>query len=112
MLKKFIKNIYNNWHKRWTKRYLKKFDEFNSIFKNNNTITLSTAVPGVYKCVLSNTSDKKLNTKLIEIGFIPGVKLRVIKNTGKKGFIILKIKGSKIALSNKITDKILVKGKS
>jgi Fe2+ transport system protein FeoA len=79
--------------------------------QNNGIVKLSTTVPGVYKFVLSNNRDKKLNLRLLEIGFVPGVKLRVIKNSGQKGSIILKIKGAKIVLSNKITDKILVERK-
>jgi Fe2+ transport system protein FeoA len=100
-----------NWHRRHIEYHIKKFKEFNLIFQNNDTVKLSTTVPGVYKFILSYNSDKKLNLRLLEMGFVPGVKLRVIKNTGKKGSIILRIKGSKIVLSNKITDKILVERK-
>jgi Fe2+ transport system protein FeoA len=112
MLKRFIKHIHSTWHKRWAKRHFKKFNEFNLIFKNNITIIkLSTVVPGVYKFVASNNTDKKLNHRLLEIGFLPNTKLRVLKNTGKKGSTLIKIKGSKIVLSNKIADKILLRRK-
>ncbi|MDR0724149.1 MAG: ferrous iron transport protein A [Endomicrobium sp.] len=111
MLKAFIKHICNNWRKRWAKRHFKKFNEFNLIFKNNTLIKLSTAVPGVYKFVISNNTDKKLNHRLHEIGFLPNTKLRVLKNTGKRGSILIKIEGSKIVLSNKIADKILLERK-
>ncbi|MDR1418528.1 MAG: ferrous iron transport protein A [Endomicrobium sp.] len=109
MLKRFIKHIHSIWHKHHVKRHLKRFNEFNLIFKNNTIIKLSTAVPGVYKFVVSNNTDKKLNLRLLEIGFLPNTKLRVLKNTGKRGSTLVKIKGAKIVLSNKIADKILLK---
>ncbi|MDR1244203.1 MAG: glycosyltransferase [Endomicrobium sp.] len=106
--KRFIKHMYSHWHRHWTEKHHKRFEKFNLIFQNNPSIKLSTAVPGVYKFASSNNNDKGLNHRLLEIGFIPGIRLRVIKNTGEKGSLLLKIKGSKIVLSNKIADKILV----
>jgi glycosyltransferase involved in cell wall biosynthesis/Fe2+ transport system protein FeoA len=106
--KKFIKHMYYHWHRHWTEKHRIRFKKFNLIFQNNPNIKLSTAVPGVYKFASSNNNDKGLNHRLLEIGFMPGTMLRVIKNTGEKGSILLKIKGSKIVLSNKIADKLLV----
>jgi Fe2+ transport system protein FeoA len=68
---------------------------------------LSDAVPGVYRFVVAYC-DEKLAHRLLEMGFIPGEYLTVIKNTSPKSNIVIKIKGSKIALSNKIADKILL----
>ena len=99
---------HHKWHRHWVEKHHKRFKKFNLIFQNNPTIKLSTAVPGVYRIASSNNNDKGLNKRLLEIGFIPGIRLRVIKNTGEKGSILLKIKGSKIVLSNKIADKILL----
>jgi glycosyltransferase involved in cell wall biosynthesis/Fe2+ transport system protein FeoA len=106
--KRFTKHVYGHWHRHWAEKHYRKFKKFNLIFQNNPKIKLSIAVPGVYKFVSSNNNDKRLNHRLLEIGFIPKIRLRVIKNSGEKGSILLKIKGSKIVLSNKIADKILV----
>jgi len=69
---------------------------------------LSYAVPGVYRFVAAYC-DGKLARRLLGMGFIPGGYLTVIENTGPKGNVIIKIKDSKIALSNKIADKILLR---
>jgi Fe2+ transport system protein FeoA len=72
--------------------------------------TLSSAAPGGYKFVAADC-DEKLCHRLLEMGFVPGKKLSVISNTGHKGSIMVKVKGSKIVLSNKIAEKILLKRK-
>jgi Fe2+ transport system protein FeoA len=74
-------------------------------------VKLNIAVPGIYKIKGMLYYDKKLEQRLVEMGFISGEKLTVVRNTGDLGNIIVKIKGSKIALSNKISDKILIKRK-
>lgn len=111
MLKILIKNIYGALRKRLVKKHLNKFDEFNLVFKNNNTISLNVAVPGVYRVALLDNTDKKLYLRFLELGFLPNTKLRVLKNTGKNGSTLIKIRGSKIALSNKIANKILLERK-
>jgi Fe2+ transport system protein FeoA len=74
-------------------------------------VKLNIAIPGIYKIKGILYCDKKLERRLVEIGFISEEKLTVVRNTGAMGNIIVKIKGSKIALSNKISDKILIKRK-
>ena len=60
-------------------------------------------------CKLVSTScDASLGRRLLEMGFTPGENILVVTNTGKKGSIMVKVKGSKIALSNKIADNIIV----
>jgi Fe2+ transport system protein FeoA len=108
LLKKVTKQIYDYWHKRRIGTHLQKFKAFNSRFKYNNMIKLSSAVPGVYKFVVAHC-DRKLGYRLLEMGFVPDEDIIVIENTGDKGSIMLKVKDSKIALSNKIANNILLK---
>ena len=46
--------------------------------------------------------------KLIDLGFVPGEKMKVLRDM-KSGFITVLLKGGKIALDNKSAAKILVK---
>jgi Fe2+ transport system protein FeoA len=62
-------------------------------------------LPGVYIFTATNCS-KEFSYKLFNMGFIPGVKLRVISNNGG---LIIKIKESKIALNMKTANGILLK---
>ncbi|MDR0800007.1 MAG: ferrous iron transport protein A [Endomicrobium sp.] len=108
-LKKAIKRIYEYWHERWVKAHFQNYKAFDSCLKYNGMARLSSAGPGVYRFVIAYCDDK-LGHRLLEMGFVPGGHLTVIENTGPKGSIMVKVKGSKIALSNKIADKILLKG--
>jgi Fe2+ transport system protein FeoA len=107
-LRKSITHIYGYWHDRWIRAHFQKYKSFNNCLKYNSMAKLSDAIPGVYRFVAAYC-DEKLAHKLLEMGFIPGEYLTVIENTGPKGSILIKIKDSKIALSNKIADKILLK---
>jgi len=57
---------------------------------------------------VSTSCDENLGHRLLEMGFMPGEEILVVTNTGAKGSIMVKVKGSKIAMSNKIADKIMV----
>jgi len=46
--------------------------------------------------------------KLIDLGFVPGEKLKVLRNVNS-GFVTVLLKGGKIALDNNSASKILVK---
>jgi Fe2+ transport system protein FeoA len=107
-LKKIIKFIFGYWRERWSKSHFQKHKSFNNCFKYNDMAKLSDAVPGVYRFIAAYCGGK-LAYRLLEMGFVPGEYLTVIENTGPKGSIMIKIKGSKIALSNKIADKILLR---
>ncbi|MCA6079712.1 MAG: ferrous iron transport protein A [Endomicrobium sp.] len=108
-LKKAIKRGYEYWHKRWIKAHFQNYKAFDSCLKYNGMAKLSDAGPGVYRFVIAYCDDNKLGHRLLEMGFVPGEYLTVIENTGLKGSVMVKVKGSKIALSNKIADKILLK---
>lgn len=60
---------------------------------------------------ISTSCDAPLERRLLEMGFVPGEDITVVANTGNKGTIMVKVKGSKVALSNKIAENILVKEK-
>ncbi|MDR1784815.1 MAG: ferrous iron transport protein A [Endomicrobium sp.] len=85
------------------------FDSFNKDIVDNFT-KLSCANPGKYK-LLVTYCDRKLKYRLLEMGFIPGEGLTVISNSAPNGGVMIKIKGAKIALSNEVADKILVREK-
>jgi Fe2+ transport system protein FeoA len=107
-LKKNIKLIYGYWRERWCKAHFQKYKSFNNCLKYNGMAKLSDAVPGVYRFIAAYCGEK-LAHRLLEIGFVPGEYLTVIENTGPKGNIMIRIKGSKIALNNEIADKILLR---
>jgi Fe2+ transport system protein FeoA len=107
LLRRKVKHTYEYWHKRWIKAHFQKFKALDHCLKYNGMAKLSNAVPGSYKFVAANC-DEKLRHRLLEMGFLPGEELIVIENTGYRGSIMVKIKGSRIALSNKIADNILL----
>jgi Fe2+ transport system protein FeoA len=109
--KKIIRQIYRYWHKHCIRTHFKKFKAFNSNPKHDNEVArLSNIVPGVYEFI-AVYCDVRLGHRLFEMGFIPNEEITVIETTGLNGIVMVKIKGSKIALSSKIADKILLKRK-
>jgi Fe2+ transport system protein FeoA len=72
---------------------------------------LSDAVPGVYRFVTANNDDDKLTQRLLEMGFIPNEEIIIIESRARKSGVMVKIRGSKIALNNKVAEKILLKRK-
>lgn len=72
---------------------------------------LSCAKKGSCCKFISTSCDAPLEHRLLEMGFVPGEDITVVTNTGSNGTIMFKVKDSKIALSNKIAEKILVKEK-
>jgi Fe2+ transport system protein FeoA len=108
-LEKFIKKIYGHIHGRHVRKvHFKEFKSFNECLRCNIVVKLGSAVPGVYVFVAAYCS-KKFGYRLLEMGFVPGEELTVIVNTGHNGSVVVKVKGSKIALGNRIADKILLK---
>ena len=72
---------------------------------------LSCTKKGVCCKFISTSCAADLGHRLLEMGFVPGEDITVMANTGSKGTVMVKVKGSKVALSNKIADNILVKEK-
>jgi Fe2+ transport system protein FeoA len=107
---RMAKHTYEHWRKRWIKAHFQKFKAFDNCLKINSMTKLSNAVPGSYRFIAASC-DEKLRHRLLELGFLPGEELIVIENTGRRGSIMVKIKGSRIALSDKVADNILLKRK-
>ncbi|MDR3071307.1 MAG: ferrous iron transport protein A [Endomicrobium sp.] len=117
--KRVIRCFCENLRKRWIKTHLKKFKNFdnrherhklNNCQECHNMVKLSNAVAGTYRFVTAHC-DAKLRHRLLEIGFVPSEKLIVIEKTGNKSNVVIRIKGSKIALSNKVADRVLLERK-
>ncbi|AKL98354.1 FeoA family protein [Endomicrobium proavitum] len=70
-------------------------------------IKLGSAQTGTYKFVAA-FCDEDLGHRLLEMGFVPGGDVTVIANAGLRGSVMIEIKGSKLALSHKIADNILL----
>jgi Fe2+ transport system protein FeoA len=72
---------------------------------------LSRACPGAYKFIAAYCGER-LRHRLLEMGFVPGEEMSVIENSGPRGSVMIRIKGSKIALSSEVADKILLKAEN
>lgn len=72
-------------------------------------MTLSNTKEGFWYFIKDiKVRNPKLLKRLEALGFFRGERILVVSNCG--GFAIIKIKDSKIALNNKITKFIIVKG--
>jgi Fe2+ transport system protein FeoA len=110
-IKSIVKQIYGHSRKRWFKSHFQKFKSFNKYLSYNKMAKLSDAVPGAYRFVTANSDDNKLTQRLLEMGFIPNEEIIVIESGVRKSGVMIKIKDSKIALNNKVAEKILLKRK-
>lgn len=57
--------------------------------------------------VIKVTGDKSYKKRLEELGFVPGAIINIISNND--GDIILELKGSKLAITKEMSQKIIVK---
>jgi Fe2+ transport system protein FeoA len=106
-----IKQIYEHFHKRWVRAHFQKFKSFNKCLSYNGIAKLSTVVPGAYRFVAAYSDDTKLTQRLLEMGFVPNEEIVVIRSGAQKSGVMIKIRGSKIALNNEVASKILLKRK-
>jgi Fe2+ transport system protein FeoA len=109
-IKSITKQIYEYLHKHWVKAHFQKFKSFNKCLSYNGMVKLSDVVPGAYK-FSATYCDDKLARRLLEMGFVPNEEVIVIEKRGRKGSVMVKVKGSKIALNHRVADKILLKRK-
>jgi Fe2+ transport system protein FeoA len=70
-------------------------------------ISLSVAQRGEYEFI-TTLCDHEMEHRLMEMGFIPQTKIKVIENPDSSGAVFIEIKGSKLALNSKIANDILV----
>ncbi|MDR1695540.1 MAG: ferrous iron transport protein A [Endomicrobium sp.] len=106
-----IKGFLNNWKRSLTLRSIRSKKAFNKCLIYNGLSNLNEAKVGTHIFV-GTLCDEKLAHRLLEMGFVPEEKIAVLANSGRSGSVIVKVKGAKIALSNKIAKNILLKGKN
>ncbi|MDR0822632.1 MAG: ferrous iron transport protein A [Endomicrobium sp.] len=70
-------------------------------------ISLSVAKKGEYEFI-TTLCEHEMEHRLMEMGFIPQTKIKVIENPDSNGAVFIEIKGSKLALNAKIANDILV----
>ncbi|MDR2860495.1 MAG: ferrous iron transport protein A [Elusimicrobiota bacterium] len=77
-----------------------------------NLISLSIAPEGEYTFI-TLICEPEIEHRLLEMGFIPGAEIKIVTKTGigENSSVMIEIKGSKLALNNKIANEILVKAK-
>ena len=72
--------------------------------------TLNSLLPGETAIVDQFTSELPLQSRLVEMGILPGVELRLVKKAPFNGPLELKIRGYYILLRWKDASQILVQG--
>ncbi|MDR2708966.1 MAG: ferrous iron transport protein A [Elusimicrobiota bacterium] len=73
-------------------------------------IPLSNAELRDYIFIYAYCPDEHFEHKLLEMGFVPGSSLKVLEKTnmGHKSSVLVKIKGSTLALNMQIAENILI----
>ena len=74
-------------------------------------IALTLVTPGETVMVNAFNASLELQSRLVEMGILPGVKIRLIKSAPFKGPVELKIRGYHVFLRWKDAQHILVTGK-
>jgi Fe2+ transport system protein FeoA len=74
---------------------------------NKPLISLSVAQKGEYEFV-TTLCDHEMEHRLLEMGFVPQTKIKVIENPDTRGAVLIEIKSSHLALSYKIANDIFV----
>ena len=72
------------------------------------TRTLTTLSPGEIAVIQTFNSDLNLQSRLVEMGILPGISIRLIKKAPFKGPIELKISNYEVSLRYRDAEKILV----
>ena len=70
--------------------------------------TLPTLSPGESAVIKTFDADLNLQSRLVEMGFLPGVEIRLIKKTPFKGPIEFKISGYQISLRYLDAEQVLL----
>ncbi len=74
----------------------------------NGLFPLAMTPPGSEVVVAEIRAGRGLSRKLMEMGFLPGTKVRVLMNG--PGPVLVELMGSRVALGHGIAMKILVRG--
>ena len=70
--------------------------------------TLPSLSPGETAIIHSFKSGLNLQSRLVEMGILPGVEIRLIKKTPFKGPIAFKIRGYEVSLRYRDAEQVLV----
>lgn len=78
----------------------------NKSTSSQNAVSLAMVEAGTMVRLVSVQGGRELRSRLADMGLVPGMELRVIRNTG--GPFIIAIKESRLALGRGMAQKILV----
>ena len=70
--------------------------------------TLPSLSPGESAVIKTFNADLNLQSRLVEMGILPGTEIRLIKKTPFKGPIAIKIRGYEVSLRYRDAEQILV----
>ena len=70
--------------------------------------TLTSLAPGETAVIQAFNTDLNLQSRLVEMGILPGIEIRLIKKTPFKGPIQLKIRGYEVSLRYGDAEQVLV----
>ena len=70
--------------------------------------TLLSLSPGETALIQSFNNDLNLQSRLVEMGILPGVEIRLIKKTPFKGPIEFKIRGYEVSIRYRDAEQVLV----
>ena len=71
--------------------------------------TLLSLSPGETAVIRTFNNDLNLQSRLVEMGILPGVEIRLIKKAPFKGPIEFKIRGYEVSLRYRDAEQVLVK---
>ena len=74
-------------------------------------MTVNQLYPGEYAVITGFSKDMKTDSRLVEMGLLPGSVIRMIKQAPFGGAVELKIRDYYLSLRSEDTSKILVKKK-
>ena len=70
--------------------------------------TLPSLSPGETAVIQTFTTDLNLQSRLVEMGILPGVEIRLIKKAPFKGPIAFKLRGYEVSLRYRDAEQVLV----
>ena len=70
--------------------------------------TLPSLSPGESAVIKTFNADLNLQSRLVEMGILPGVEIRMIKKAPFKGPIEFKIRGYEVSLRHRDAEQVLV----
>ena len=72
------------------------------------TRTLTTLSPGEIAVIQTFNTELNLQSRLVEMGILPGIEIRLIKKAPFKGPIAFKIRGYEVSLRYRDAEQVLV----